>query len=152
MAVTVVAIAAVVLTPAVSMACRITNATPWSDPATSPIGQAETLWVWFSCGSSCGAYYKIEPGKYVNTTHGQDGYVQACKPGAEGNNHGKEDGHVYLGGNSEGRVKFPPGQGQPNFDEFHWDVYDSDNNLTNSVDHGLKYVSGFDHVCWMGPP
>jgi hypothetical protein len=153
MVVTVVAIGAVILTPAVAMACRITNATPWSDPATSPIGQAQTLLVWFSCGSSCGAYYKIEPGKYVNTTRGQDGYVQACVPGAEGNNHGKEDGHAYISGHGEGRVKFPPGYGQPDFDLFHWDVYDSDNNVTNSVDHGMKYVgSGFDHVCWMGPP
>ena len=151
--VTAVAIAAVVLTPAISMACRITNATPWSDPDTSPIGQAETLWVWFSCGSGCGSYFKIEPGKYVNTTKGQAGDVQACKIGANGIN-GKEDGHVHLTGNGEGRVKFPPGQGQPNFDLFHWDVYDADNNVTKSVNHDLIYtdLNGAGTACWLGAP
>jgi len=159
--VTLVAVTGFVLTPAVAMACRITNATPWSIPNIPPIGQAETIYVWFSCGSSCGSYFEIEPGKYVNTTNGQGGYVQACRNGAfETSEYYRESGHVKVSGDGEGRVKFPPGQGSnPEVSSFLWGIYDSDNNLTNtvkhsnySVDHGDVTLTVPTTWCWLGAP
>ena len=161
--VTFLTVTVLVVTPAVAAACRITNATLWSIPNMGPVGQAETIYVWFSCGSSCGAYYEIEPGKYVNTSHGEGGYVQACKDGARGSTeYYRENGHVKISGSGEGRVKFPPGQGSdPEFSSFLWNVYDSDNDLTSTVKH-TNYSVDHQHGnplavpgatwCWMGSP
>jgi len=140
----VVAVAAIILTPAVAMACRITNATPWNDPTVTRGG--EKVYVWFSCGSGCGSYYEIEPGKYVNTAHGKGGQVQACTfdgeeydnpqdPSAGVDTYFRETGDgTRVDGSGEARLKMPG----DNIEKFHWDIYDSNNNVERSVDHGSR--------------
>jgi hypothetical protein len=133
-----VTVIAVVLTPAVAMACRITNATPWEDNTHG----GDRMYAWFSCGHSCGSYFNIGPGSYVNTKHGQGGQVQACTgtytAAADGEAiYYREVGTVSVSGNGEARFKWPPNYYHQIGETFHWDVYDSNNNLVKSVDHGV---------------
>ena len=158
--VTGVAVAALVLTPAMAMACRITNATPWNVSNVSTGG--DTVYVWFSCGSGCGVYYEIEPGTYVNTSHGQGGTVQACtynglvydnprNPAVGVDTYYRETGTLTkVAGSGEARLKNPGNDLQ----QFRWAIYDSDNNLTRTVDHGSRdFRRAPDSTyCWEGTP
>jgi hypothetical protein len=173
--ISVIAIASILLTPAAAMACRITNATPWSI-ANQPAGPGVTIYVWFSCGSGCGSYYEIEPGEYVNTAHGKGGTVQACTYGYPKSPESTKDpllphdaepaidDYWYreageptkIGGSSEARVKTPGDSGRVDtprvYGQFQTVIYDSDNNVTQVIDHGSRMfksdTSSTD--CWDG--
>lgn len=176
--VTAVAIAAVVLTPTVAMACRITNATPWEgDTYLSPRdykayldNRGHQVVVWFDCGHSCGSYFAIDPGTHVNSP-GNSGYVQGCVHDYEDETLYKETGtRVKVGSSSEARVKNGTvQQGKdpyPTYEvsdpsKFHWEVYDSDNDLVDTVNHGTTTIddrTGIDspgqylNYCWHGSP
>jgi hypothetical protein len=151
----VVAIAAVILTPAVAMACRITNATLWQGD-----NAAETVYVWFDCGVSCGNYFEIEPGKSVSHPK-KSGYVQGCtydgqvmhseSASVAVDTYNRETGdRIKVDAHGEARVTIPGGA----IERFHWAVYDVDNNLARSVVHGWRYFEydSSSTYCWDGSP
>lgn len=151
--VTIVTVIAVVLTPAAAMACRITNATPWEGNTSG----GDRMYVWFSCGQTCGSYFNIGAGSYVNTKHGQGGQVQACTDTYTQDADGepiyyREVGTVSVSGNGEARFKWPRDNYRHIGSTFHWDVYDSNNNVVKSVDHGVSEANQVPGgtECWAG--
>jgi len=179
--VTLVAIVAVVLTPAVAAACRITNATPWegttmvapgSDTKVIPDTSGRTLFVWFDCGQHCGSYFTIDPGKSVGAPD-TGGRVQACVDGAqmhkesgtrlEVDTHGEariKNGTIsHKVGDSDTGVKkggtLWPDEIVADIGTFKWAIYDADNNLVKSATHGPTLLDGRDanyNDCWYGSP
>jgi hypothetical protein len=159
--VTLLAVAAMVVTPAVAMACRITNATPW----TVPDWDGVRVWVWFDCGHSCGSYYEIDPGKSVAYPK-TSGYLQACLPfnqldsPSDSQNAWPENGRVHVDSGGEGRVKSGQtpsrvGPPDPDVSDIHWDVYKANNTLAKSVDHGSAGTTDRTEskpYCWHGSP
>ena len=140
----VVAIAAVILTPAVAMACRITNASLWGGY------QTVDMYAWFSCGQACGAYYHVEPGKSV-AYPSTPGYVQACiPPGALYNGDTRrERSSVQVDASGEVRFKL-----NGNGDKVSWDVYLADDDYDKTVQHLHDYNEDFSDstYCWHGSP
>lgn len=156
--VTLVTVVAVVLTPAMAMACRITNATPWGDPDLGIYpSSGMTVYVWFSCGQTCGSYFEIEPGSYVNTRHGQGGQAQACTDSLRTFPKDpnvkmllRQNDTVSLSGNGEERIKWRTVSEQGPGPTVHWNVYDSNNSVVKSQEHDVTGVSAGTTYCWDG--
>lgn len=139
-----VAMAAIVLTPAVATACRITNASLWGGY------QTVDMYAWFSCGQACGAYYHVKPGKSVAYPD-TPGNVEACiPPGALFNGDTRRE-HSSVQVDASGELRFKL---NGNGDKVSWDVYLADDNFDKTVQHQHDYHGEFSDstFCWSGSP
>ena len=167
--VTLIALASILVGPAVATACRITNASPWSHPGATVPGV--DVAVWFDCGHSCGNYFDIDPGAHVNSP-GNSGYVQACSYAGDDDENwtgsadqwNRETGsRISVESDGEARVKFkayPDFKGpthEAGYDntQFHWQTYYGNDSEAHSADHGSyqrDVRSGDFSPCWAGSP
>jgi hypothetical protein len=149
--VAVVATTVVALTPAAAGAFEIDNATSWSKPG-GKFGDGSVLYVWFSCGHGCGSYFEIPEAQSVNTG-GQSGTVQACSDAGditESLYHRESGDPTHVDANGGARIKFGSDGDRATFN---WGIYDADDNLVKTVDHGSRKVDTpgwVYHYCWEG--